>query len=346
MNADRNLFAHFLITSKSRDINLRDLLKYELSPVPCALAHTDGSLRKNTKSCLLSVLEECVQALPRLPTINSDEPSTAYVLDGMAAVQMLKTAGARTFKEMGSSYFDGITAPLGKNNCVRVDVVFDRYDKADSIKEGERVRRGAIVGFEVEISGPNTPVPKNWKSFISNPVNKINLQHFLSTMWTEKGKLRLKPGQQLVLAGCFPNPEDVRLVVRGNACSLNSLKCDHEEADTRMMLHASNCSYQHPRVVVQSPDTDVAVLCVHTYESMRCEELWFKTGVKDKLRFVPVHTLTEVLGTNLCNLLPAFHALTGCDTTSALYQIGKRKGWKVLKDHAERYANMSHLGSE
>lgn len=218
-------------------------------------APTDGSLRKNTKSCLLSVLEECVQALPRLASINSDEPSTVYVLDGMAAVQVLKTAGARTFGEMGSSYFDGITAPLGKNNCVRVDVVFDRYDKAYSIKEGERVRRGAIAGFEVKISGPNTPVPKNWISFISNPVNKINLQHFVSTMWTEIGKLRLKPGQQLVLAGCFPNPEDVRLVVSGNACSLNNLKCDHEEADTRMMLHASNCSYQHPRVVVQSPDT-------------------------------------------------------------------------------------------
>ena len=118
VNADRNLFTRLLIASKSRDINLGDLLKYELSRVPCALAHTDGSLRKNTKSCLLSVLEECVQALPRLPTINSDEPSTAYVLDGMAAVQMLKSAGARTFGEMGSSYFDVITAPLEKNNCV------------------------------------------------------------------------------------------------------------------------------------------------------------------------------------------------------------------------------------
>ena len=108
----------------------------------------------------------------------------------------------------------------------------------------------------------------------------------------------------------------------------NSLKCDHEETETRKMLHASNCSYQHPRVVVQSPDTNVPVLRVHTYESMRCEELWFKTEVKDKLRLTLLHTLTEVLGTNLCNLLPAFHALTGCDTTSALYQIGKKKDGK------------------
>ena len=186
VNSDRNLFVHLLIASKSRAINLRDLLKYELSPVPWALAHTDGSQRKNTKSCLLSLLEECVQDLPRLLSINSDELSDAYVLDGMAAVQMLKTAGAQTFGEMSSSYFDGITAPLGKNNCVRVDVVFDRYDKADSIKEGERVRGGAIAGFEVKIPGPNT-VRNNWKSFISNPVNKINLQHFLNTIRLQKG---------------------------------------------------------------------------------------------------------------------------------------------------------------
>ena len=70
------------------------------------------------------------------------------------------------------------------------------------------------------------------------------------------------------------------------------LKCDHEEADKRMMLHASNCSFQHPRLVVQSPDTNVAVLCLHTYESMRCG-LWFKTGEKDKVRFILVHTLTK-----------------------------------------------------
>ena len=93
-------------------------------------------------------------------------------------------------------------------------------------------------------------------------MNKINLQHFLTTTWTEIGKLQLKPGQQPVLAGCFRNPEDVCLVVRGNVCPLNNLKCDHGEADTRMMLHASNCSYQHPRVVVPSPDTDAELaLC-------------------------------------------------------------------------------------
>ena len=57
VSADRNLFDRLLIVSRSRDINLREVLRYELSSVPCALAHTDGSLRKTTKSVLLSSLE-------------------------------------------------------------------------------------------------------------------------------------------------------------------------------------------------------------------------------------------------------------------------------------------------
>ena len=38
VNADRNLFSCLLIASKSRGINLKDLLKHELSPVPCSTA--------------------------------------------------------------------------------------------------------------------------------------------------------------------------------------------------------------------------------------------------------------------------------------------------------------------
>ena len=53
---DRKLFGRLLIASRSREINLREVLKYELDPVPCALAHPDGSLRKTTKSVFLGIL--------------------------------------------------------------------------------------------------------------------------------------------------------------------------------------------------------------------------------------------------------------------------------------------------
>ena len=61
---------------------------YQLSPVPCALAHADGTLRKSYKSILLTVLEDSVQVLLRLPG-DDDDPLRANITDGMAAVQLM-----------------------------------------------------------------------------------------------------------------------------------------------------------------------------------------------------------------------------------------------------------------
>ena len=342
VSADRNLFGRLLIASWSRDIDLREVLKYKLDSVPCALAHRDGSLRKTTKSVFLEILEEQVLALPRLPV--DDRISTAYVIDGMAVVQMMKNAGSATFGELANKYFQLITAHLGNNGCNRVDVVFDRYDKEDSIKEAERARRGSSSSFEVRISGPSTPVPKKWQNFISNPVNKTNLKAFLGSMWKEMAKTRLAGDQKLVLAGCFIHSDDTFAITQNQETPLLHLSSDHEEADTRMLLHASDCSRDHQRIVVQSPDTDVAALCVYACNMINTQQLWFRTGVKDKLRFLSVHRLAEKLGEDLCRLIPSFHALTGCDSTSALYQIGKRKAWKALLQTKDVYVDLAGLG--
>jgi len=261
VNADRNLFARLLIASKTREINLKEILKYELAAVPYALAHTDGSLRK---SVLMSTLEEKVDVSPVLPVQENEhgtESSTAYVVDGMAVIQMTKAAGARTFGELADSYFKVITAPLDKPTCSRIDIVFDRYDHP-YIKDTERQRRGSTTSYEVHIASPNTPVPKQWSRCISNPVNKVNLQRFLSDMWRQMGKTRLKAGKQLVLAECLKDPQDVCPVARGSDFTLEHLRSDHEEADTRILLHVKDCARGYSRVVINSPDTDVFV-CIN-----------------------------------------------------------------------------------
>ena len=43
IDADRNLFGRLLTVANSREVNLRDILAYELSPVPLSLAHCDGA---------------------------------------------------------------------------------------------------------------------------------------------------------------------------------------------------------------------------------------------------------------------------------------------------------------
>ena len=76
--------------------------------------------------------------------------------------------------------------------------------------------------------------------------------------------------------------------------------------------------------MLQSPDTDVLTLSVAHFPDVNWAEFWFKTGVEDHLRYVPVHEVLQELGEKMCPALLAFHAITGCDSTSALAGIGKK----------------------
>ena len=96
------------------------------------------------------------------------------------------------------------------------------------------------------------------------------------------------------------------------------LQLNHEEADTRLLLHPKHAADNASRIVIQSPDTDVLVICTSPFNSLSCEGLWFQTGVKDQLRFIPVHKVAPALREGMCNALPAFCALAGCDSNSSL----------------------------
>lgn len=133
LTEDRDLFGRLLIVANVRQVNVREILCYEFSTVPYALAHTDGTLRKTTKSLLLQILENYVTVEPRLAS-HPDMP-TVQILDAMALGQSLRFAGATTFGEMATKYFEVFTAHY-QQRCHRLDVVFDRYWQL-SIKAGE-----------------------------------------------------------------------------------------------------------------------------------------------------------------------------------------------------------------
>ena len=97
----------------------------------------------------------------------------------------------------------------------------------------------------------------------------------------------------------------------------------------RMLLHAIHAdkvfaeSGVKGRIIIKSPDTDVLVLCVHYFSKLQhTQELWFQTGTvsstKDRRRYIPVHEINSTLSPVFTNILPAAHAVTGCDTTSLL----------------------------
>ena len=130
------------------------------------------------------------------------------------------------------------------------------------------------------------------------------------------------------------------MISHGHCEELAPLFSDYEEADTRLLLHAQHASQEYERIIIQSPDTDVAVLCAAHFSSLQCLQLWFWTDVKDRLRYTPIHTLTHELGQDVCASLLGFHALIGSDSTSALSGLGKKKELTSLFCNKEHQSNL------
>ena len=96
--------------------------------------------------------------------------------------------------------------PLALENCNRVNVISDRYDRAFSIKAGERVRRQGSSSMHFYIHDPQMPLPKQWSKFICDPGSKANLALFLSNVRTNEVPGRLPEGKTVLVAGGFSDP--------------------------------------------------------------------------------------------------------------------------------------------
>ena len=72
------------------------------------------------------------------------------------------------------------------------------------------------------------------------------------------------------------------------------LKRNHEEADTRMLLHAKHASLTYPKVLNSSPDTDIFIICLSVHTRIAAN-LYFLTGVKNYRRIIDVSKVVTSL---------------------------------------------------
>ena len=56
-----------------------------------------------------------------------------------------------------------------------------------------------------------------------------------------------------------------------------------------------------------------------------------------------MHDITLAIGPLVCNILPAVHALTGCDTTSSFFGIGKKTVYKTSIQNPQKFQNLLSL---
>lgn len=92
---------------------------------------------------------------------------------------------------------------------------------------------------------------------------------------------------------------------------INELNSNHEEADTKLLLHTKHASDNgETNIIIKSPVTDVTILACHFSRDISARVLVIK---KEKTRniFLGISAIANAAGPHLCNALPGMHAFTG-----------------------------------
>ena len=106
-----------------------------------------------------------------------------------------------------------------------------------SFKESERSCRAPTGNQQIHIYSGNQTVRKQWRKFLANGPNKENLVASLFEEWFKYSPASYEGITVFLAHGqvchALRTAEDEVI-----AAPVPNLRCDHEEADTRMFLHA------------------------------------------------------------------------------------------------------------
>eukprot|EP00732_Lithocolla_globosa_P001653 Lithocolla_globosa_v1_NODE_865_length_3166_cov_7.938966.p1 type:complete len:759 gc:universal NODE_865_length_3166_cov_7.938966:2838-562(-) len=318
LKSDHNLFVRFFVATQNRKGDLKELFKFENRNSPIAFSD-DGQFRDGDKSPLLALLSTFRKGL-------KPDVVDCVAVDAPVLVQGLNLAGISNFQELSVEFWKTVFKEIEKLNVHRADVIFDEYWD-HSLKAGKRLKRGTGNRRQVRA---NTPVPKDYKSFLRVDANKKDLFAFLF----QTGQQTLKPTGKTVFMTCKNQVGTI-----GSDDFIASLDCTHEEADTRIVVHVAAAlqEKQIKTVSVRTADTDVVVILISKLQSFvsikkKCS-IWVDFGTGINRRWLPVNQMADTLGKEKAKALIAFHAFTGCDTTCFFFGIGKTKAWKAWESY-------------
>ena len=158
------------------------------------------------------------------------------------------------------------------------------------------------------------PQEKSFEAFLSNPENKIELIEAIVRRLSSDS-VRNKFEFELLVT------EEKRtiLIATDEVTELES--CNHIEAGTRLILEASKSPND---VVIRCADTDVLMLMCYAQMKLDIRKRWVM--MIDKETYVDIQDIRSHFRDEVCEILPAYHSITGCDTTSFPANVGKLRG--------------------
>ena len=337
IKADRKLLQHLLTASMAgRKISMDKVLQHELSSLPLSLAKLNGDMNSTSKSDMVDILTVDTEILHCIPIPAAHK--TCVLIDGHAVIQAMgKPPNCKTFRDYAQVFLKVICQYID-GSVQRIDVLFDTYIEY-LVKAAARAKRNTKRRpIRRIIDREDLPLPQVWENFIALPENKADLANCLSEYLIQHAG-DLPNNCDLVTSG---GSKDTTKASSKRLGDLEHLTCNHEVADTRIILHACDAvANAFSRLFVVCRDTDVLLLLVHFLGRNQEVETWMIAGTAKKRKCYPVHSIAERLSSSVIDDILGFHALTGCDTTSSFAGFGKRKCWKVYEENPNLLHSLS-----
>jgi len=212
---------------------------------------------------------------------------TVHVLDGGSLLHRVKWPRNGTYGDILSMY----TGFVRKNYGSTAVVVFDGYSNGPSAKDHEHERRAVKMAATVQVQESH-PVVCCQQAFLANASNK---SQFIALL-----------GQRLSANG-------------------HTVHYAPGDADTLIASTALDLARQQTPVSVVAEDTDVLLLLVHHFQSTMADVYMLsRTKMPNgESKVVSVRAVQNDIGDQGVRQVLVVHALTGCDTTSAIFGRSK-----------------------
>ena len=144
----------------------------------------------------------------------------------------------------------------------------------------------------------------NWSLFLADSCNKIELFRYLSTSIEQEVVVGNK--NLYVTAG---------QIVRKLGNGRDMPERNHEESDTRVIVHLAHALEDSSTAIIFTCDTDVIIILLANFHHFLLinphAQIWVYVKAGKTTKMISMNRLARKLGTITCKGLALFHSLTG-----------------------------------
>ncbi|VDI31327.1 Hypothetical predicted protein [Mytilus galloprovincialis] len=317
--------------------------------LPRALCDAEGIPEKGQKATAANVFKNIYSdafllQVPKAPVSSK----TTVIIDGMFIINTSPLASHQTFGDYGDFLFNRwIIKYYNQYTANEVHLLFDDPNRNGvSPKDIERTRRNTVVQEPVVRTciSSDTPLLSNWRNFIAVRHQKRLLVNFLSEYFLSLSLTYFSTNQCcFVTAGGFDDDRKDRAIsiLKGQVVDYDLASGNHEEADTRVWLHASVTTAD--QVIIYSPDTDVFFIGLPLVSDLnktvyvQLRDSPYNNSFLSMDKLVKCITLNDSLLQGIDSVLICMQLLfiySGCDFVSYFRGCGKKTFFDVFRKHA------------